>query len=188
MTPPRRIADKRRSVAEGAADVAAWRRLGQRVVLAGGVFELLHVGHARYLASARAHGTRLVVAVEDDPPAPSKGAGPHVEIAHRATLIAALAVVDAVVVCPTSGWDELVRAIGPDVVARVGAPPPLPGAGAAAGKGARDVTAAEDSGAGSARRAEAAAGAPAEVWIAADPTLPSDPELVARVRERHAAP
>ncbi|MBM4380371.1 MAG: adenylyltransferase/cytidyltransferase family protein, partial [Deltaproteobacteria bacterium] len=46
--------------------VAAWRAAGKRVALANGVFDLLHVGHVRYLQGARALADLLVVAVNSD--------------------------------------------------------------------------------------------------------------------------
>jgi rfaE bifunctional protein nucleotidyltransferase chain/domain len=59
-------ADKHRTLAEIAEERLEWRRRGLRVVLANGAFDLLHVGHLRYLAGARGHGDRLVVAVNSD--------------------------------------------------------------------------------------------------------------------------
>ena len=58
---PRRAETKLLDRAEAMARVSAWRTDGERVVFANGVFDLLHVGHARYLEGARAQGTRLVV-------------------------------------------------------------------------------------------------------------------------------
>ena len=56
------VADRERL----ALEIAAWRRAGERVVLANGCFDLLHVGHLRYLEDARSRGDRLVVALNDD--------------------------------------------------------------------------------------------------------------------------
>jgi len=58
--------DKLRPRAVLAAEFAGWRQQGLRTVLANGAFDLLHVGHVRYLEAARAHGDRLVVAVNSD--------------------------------------------------------------------------------------------------------------------------
>jgi rfaE bifunctional protein nucleotidyltransferase chain/domain len=105
---------------EAVAAVAAWRRAGQRVVLANGVFDLLHVGHARYLAGARSLGDRLVVAVNGDASAAAqKGPGRPVQGAgERARLVAALASVDLVVVFDEPTVDGLLETLGPDVHAK----------------------------------------------------------------------
>jgi len=98
----------------------AWRAAGERVVLANGVFDLLHVGHARYLAAARALGERLVVAVNGDASAAAlKGAGrPVVAAADRAALVAAMRGVDAVMIFEEQTLDDLIRALQPAVHAK----------------------------------------------------------------------
>ena len=98
----------------------AWRAAGERVVLANGVFDLLHVGHVRYLAGARALGERLVVAVNGDRSAASlKGRGrPVLSAADRARLEAALRAVDAVVVFEEPTVDSLLAALEPAVHAK----------------------------------------------------------------------
>ncbi|HSO24100.1 MAG TPA: adenylyltransferase/cytidyltransferase family protein [Chondromyces sp.] len=63
MTPPER---KLRSIDALAEECAAWRERGLDVVLVNGAFDVLHVGHLRYLAAARALGDRLVAAVNSD--------------------------------------------------------------------------------------------------------------------------
>ena len=85
---------------EAAAAIAAWRRAGQRVVLATGAFDLMGAAHARALTDARATAERLVVGVLDDrAAAEALGAGgPVVAAEERARLVAALRVVDRVVV------------------------------------------------------------------------------------------
>ena len=63
-------------VEELAAEVARLQAAGQKVVFANGHFDLLHVGHLRYLAAARAEGDALVVAINNDASVASlKGAG-----------------------------------------------------------------------------------------------------------------
>lgn len=57
---------KLRTLEQLTAECALWRGCGLTVVLANGAFDLLHVGHLRYLAGARALGDRLVVAVNSD--------------------------------------------------------------------------------------------------------------------------
>lgn len=100
--------------------VARWREEGERVVLANGVFDLLHVGHARYLAGARALGTRLVVGVNGDRcTARLKGPGrPVMAAADRAALVAALRGVDLVVVFDEPTVDALLRDLRPAVHAK----------------------------------------------------------------------
>lgn len=102
------------------ARVAEWRRLGQRIVLANGCFDLLHVGHVRYLRGAKALADRLVVAVNDDDSVRKlKGAGrPLMPAAERAEILAALADVDAVTIFSEPDVRELVRAIRPDIHAK----------------------------------------------------------------------
>jgi rfaE bifunctional protein nucleotidyltransferase chain/domain len=89
-------------------------------VLANGVFDLLHVGHVRYLAGARVFGTRLVVAVNGDRSAAGlKGPGhPAMGEADRARLVAALRGVDAVVVFDDPTVEALLAAIRPHVHAK----------------------------------------------------------------------
>jgi rfaE bifunctional protein nucleotidyltransferase chain/domain len=99
---------------------AEWRAAGLRVVLANGVFDLLHVGHARYLAGARAVGDRLVVAINGDRSAAAlKGAGrPVAPIGDRARLVAALRGVDLVVVFDELTVDALLEELRPAVHAK----------------------------------------------------------------------
>jgi rfaE bifunctional protein nucleotidyltransferase chain/domain len=100
--------------------VAEWRRKGETVVLANGCFDLLHVGHIRYLHAAKALGGRLVVAINSDASARClKGEGrPLMPEQERAEIIAALEDVDAVVVFSEPDVRALVREIRPDVQAK----------------------------------------------------------------------
>jgi rfaE bifunctional protein nucleotidyltransferase chain/domain len=108
----------------GPEEAARWaetqRRLGKRIVLANGCFDLLHVGHARYLAAARALGDVLLVALNSDASVRRlKGAGrPLMTAAERAELLSAFAAVDAVVVFEEDTVEALVRLIRPDVQAK----------------------------------------------------------------------
>lgn len=97
--------------------VAADRAAGRTVALANGCFDLLHVGHVRYLQGAAAEADRLIVAVNDDATvAALKGAGRPVQAAaERAEIVAALGVVDYVVVFATPTVAGLLRALRPDV-------------------------------------------------------------------------
>ncbi len=109
-------------LADAAARCAAWRAAGLAVVVTNGCFDLLHVGHARYLAAARALGDRLVVAVNGDGSVRAlKGPGrPIVPAAERAELLAALRCVDLAVVFDTATAVEVVRALRPAVYAKGG--------------------------------------------------------------------
>jgi rfaE bifunctional protein nucleotidyltransferase chain/domain len=100
--------------------VAQWRRAGERVILANGCFDLLHVGHVRYLRSAKALGGRLVVGVNaDETVRKLKGDGrPLMPAIERAELLAALEAVDAVVIFSEADVRALVREIRPDVHAK----------------------------------------------------------------------
>lgn len=100
--------------------VAAWRAAGERVTLANGCFDLLHVGHVRYLRAAKELGGRLVVAINSDDSVRSlKGEGrPLMPAAERAEILAALADVDAVVIFPERDVRALIREIHPDVQAK----------------------------------------------------------------------
>ena len=100
--------------------LAEWRHKGETVVLANGCFDLLHVGHIRYLHAAKALGGRLVVAINSDASARRlKGAGrPLMAEQERAEIIAALEDVDAVVIFSEPDVRALVREIRPDVQAK----------------------------------------------------------------------
>ena len=100
--------------------VAEWRSSGNQVVLANGCFDLLHVGHIRYLWKAKALGGKLVVAINaDDSVRHIKGEGrPLMPAEERAEIIASLAVVDAVVIFGEPDVRALIREIRPDVQAK----------------------------------------------------------------------
>ena len=100
--------------------VADWRRAGQRIVLANGCFDVLHVGHVRYLRDAKQLGGKLVVGVNDDTTVRAlKGEGrPRMPAAERAEILASLADVDAVVVFPEPDVRALVRELRPDIHAK----------------------------------------------------------------------
>lgn len=97
--------------------LAADREAGRTVALANGLFDLLHVGHLRYLQAAAREADRLVVAVNADASARElKGpTRPLVPEAERAELIAGLACVDYVTVFAELRAAELLRALRPDV-------------------------------------------------------------------------
>jgi D-glycero-beta-D-manno-heptose 1-phosphate adenylyltransferase len=97
--------------------VADWRGAGETVTLANGCFDLLHVGHIRYLREARALGGKLLVAINSDESVrklkgPQRPAMPELE---RAEIIAALESVDAVVIFGEPDVRALIREIKPDI-------------------------------------------------------------------------
>jgi rfaE bifunctional protein nucleotidyltransferase chain/domain len=93
------------------------RAAGRTVAFANGCFDLLHVGHTRYLESAAAEADVLVVAVNDDDSVRGlKGKGrPILAGVHRAELVAALRSVDYVVLFPEPTVGPLLEALRPDV-------------------------------------------------------------------------
>lgn len=95
-------------------------RSGRKIVFANGVFDLLHVGHVRYLQSARDEGDLLVVGVNSDASARKlKGPGrPILTERARASLVAAIAAVDFVVIFDEPDVNSLLREFQPDVHAK----------------------------------------------------------------------
>jgi len=108
---------KLQSLEQLAAQRARWRAEGKTVALANGVFDLLHVGHVRYLEGARALADVLVVAVNSDASTRAyKGPGrPVIPEAERAELVAALSCTDAVLVFDEPNVRGVIRALRPDV-------------------------------------------------------------------------
>jgi len=100
--------------------VAEWRKAGEQIVMANGCFDVLHVGHIRYLNAAKELGSRLIVAVNsDDSVRALKGEGrPVMPDAERAEVLSALEPVDAVVIFPERDVRVLLNEIRPDVQAK----------------------------------------------------------------------
>ena len=100
-----------RSIVEG------WRSQGLTIALANGVFDLLHVGHVRYLEAARLLADRLVVAVNSDASTRAyKGPGrPMIPEAERAELVRALRCTDLVLIFEEPDVRTIIRALKPDV-------------------------------------------------------------------------
>jgi D-glycero-beta-D-manno-heptose 1-phosphate adenylyltransferase len=96
------------------------RRAGHKIVFANGVFDLLHVGHVRYLQAARAEGDLLIVGINSDASTRKlKGDGrPILTERARATLVAALRAVDYVVIFDELDVSSLLRELQPDVHAK----------------------------------------------------------------------
>jgi len=100
--------------------VAAWRRHGDLITLANGCFDVLHVGHIRYLHAAKGLGGKLVVALNsDDSVLALKGEGrPAMPAEERAEILAALSDVDGVVIFPENDVRAIIREIRPDFQAK----------------------------------------------------------------------
>jgi len=105
------------SESELAEIAAAERAAGKTIAFANGCFDVLHVGHIRYLAGAAHEADRLVVAVNNDASERGlKGEGrPLMDEAARAELVAAIRDVDYVVLFGDRSVDRLLRTIKPDV-------------------------------------------------------------------------
>jgi len=97
--------------------VARDRAANRTVAFANGCFDLLHVGHVRYLQASAGEADRLIVAVNDDRSvAGLKGEGrPILPASERAELVAALRGVDYVVVFGEANVERLLRLVKPDV-------------------------------------------------------------------------
>ena len=152
---------------EAAGALAArLRGEGKRIVLANGVFDLLHVGHVRYLTAARALGDVLFVGVNGDAAVRRlKGPGrPLMPAAERIELLAALRPVDHVVVFDEDTADRLVSLVRPAVHAK-----------------GTDYT---DASVPEAASVRAAGG---RVAIVGDPKDHATRDLIARIRERFGA-
>src|SRR5499433_1387625 len=100
--------------------VESWRQRGDRITLANGCFDLVHVGHVRYLHAAKQLGGRLVVAVNSDESVRQlKGDGrPLMPAEERAEIVAAFADVDAVVIFSELDVRNIIREIRPDIHAK----------------------------------------------------------------------
>jgi D-beta-D-heptose 7-phosphate kinase/D-beta-D-heptose 1-phosphate adenosyltransferase len=96
------------------------RKSGQKIVFTNGCFDILHVGHVRYLAEARSQGDLLVVGLNSDASVHRiKGdKRPIVPQGNRAEILASLAVVDFVVVFEEPDPLRLIQAIKPDVLVK----------------------------------------------------------------------
>jgi D-glycero-beta-D-manno-heptose 1-phosphate adenylyltransferase len=111
-----RILDHNRLIAR----VAIARKRGARIVLANGCFDLLHVGHIRYLEGAKALGDLLVVGVNSDEQVrQQKGEGrPFMPERERAEIIASIRAVDFVTIFTEPTVEQLLLSIRPDIHAK----------------------------------------------------------------------
>jgi rfaE bifunctional protein nucleotidyltransferase chain/domain len=100
--------------------VAWWRAAGEKIILTNGCFDLLHVGHVRYLRAAKELGGRVIVALNSDASTRAlKGEGrPRVPELERAEILAALKDVDAVTIFEEPDVRALVRLLRPDIHAK----------------------------------------------------------------------
>ncbi len=114
------MTDKISSRGELRSRVAEWRRAGEAIILTNGCFDVLHVGHIRYLRAAKALGGRVVVAVNSDESACRlKGEGrPVIPAGERAEILAALEPVDAVVIFDEPDVRAIICELRPDVHAK----------------------------------------------------------------------
>ncbi|HLM47038.1 MAG TPA: adenylyltransferase/cytidyltransferase family protein [Myxococcaceae bacterium] len=109
--------DKLQTLEQVAREREQWRAQGRTVALANGVFDLLHVGHVRYLQGARELADVLVVAVNSDASTRAyKGPGrPYIPEMERAELVAALACTDRVIIFDEPNVRGIIRALKPDL-------------------------------------------------------------------------
>lgn len=103
-----------------AEQVRKWRSAGDKIILTNGCFDLLHVGHVRYLRAAKQLGGKLIVAVNSDASARKiKGEGrPRVPDHERAELLSALSDVDAVTIFDALDVKPLILLLHPDIHAK----------------------------------------------------------------------
>lgn len=99
-----------------------WRKAGRRIVFTNGCFDVLHVGHVRYLRAARNLGDVLVIGLNTDASVRAlKGEGRPVHaLEDRAEVLAALPFVTAIVPFAETSVDRLIRKVRPDVLVKGG--------------------------------------------------------------------
>ncbi|MFN3341410.1 MAG: adenylyltransferase/cytidyltransferase family protein [Flavobacteriales bacterium] len=103
--------------------IKVWRLKSSKIVFTNGCFDILHRGHATYLAKAAEYGNKLIVAVNSDASVRRQDKGddrPVNDETSRALLIASLQVVDAVVVFDQDTPLELIQLLQPDVLVKGG--------------------------------------------------------------------
>lgn len=109
------------TLSEARVFVERARSRGQTVVFTNGVFDILHPGHTRYLADAKALGDVLIVGINSDRSARALGKAPDRPIqteSERAEVLAALASVDAVVIFDEDTPHAIISAVQPDVLVK----------------------------------------------------------------------
>ncbi len=113
-------ASKVMASADLAGQVRKWRSAGDKIILANGCFDVLHVGHVRYLGAAKALGGRLIVAVNSDASTRAlKGNGrPRMPQQERAEILGALEAVDAIIIFDELDVRGLIELLRPDIQAK----------------------------------------------------------------------
>ena len=109
------------SLEDAAAFVERERRAGRKIVFTNGVFDLLHIGHVRYLKQSRALGDVLVVGVNADSSVRRLGKGPERPVtpeAERAEIVASLSFVDAVLIFKEDTPADSIERLVPDVLVK----------------------------------------------------------------------
>jgi rfaE bifunctional protein nucleotidyltransferase chain/domain len=118
MTSP--LQSKLKALEELKTLVSALQAAGRKVAFANGCFDLIHVGHIRYLQGARAEGDVLIVGINSDASVSAlKGAGrPLLSERDRAEIVASLDCVDYVLIFDSATADEILLELRPDVHAK----------------------------------------------------------------------
>jgi rfaE bifunctional protein nucleotidyltransferase chain/domain len=112
--------DKLRSIDQLADECDRWRTAGETIVLVNGAFDMLHVGHLRYLAGAREHADRLIAAVNSDASVrASKGATrPIIPEGERVEILSHLQMVDRICLFDSRTVGPVLERLRPDVHAK----------------------------------------------------------------------
>lgn len=117
------IQSKILTLPEAKLQVARWRLKSQSLVFTNGVFDILHPGHVSYLAKTKELGNKLIIGLNSDASVKLLNKGPNRPIQNqqdRAFLLAALSVVDAVVIFEEETPYHLISELVPDVLAKGG--------------------------------------------------------------------
>lgn len=122
MSPRINIAQKIMSWDQLSEKISQWRSDSVKIVFTNGCFDILHYGHVLYLAKAKELGDKLIIGLNsDDSVKKLKGKGrPINKQEHRAFVLAALSVVDAVVIFKEETPDKLIKFLVPDVLVKGG--------------------------------------------------------------------
>jgi rfaE bifunctional protein nucleotidyltransferase chain/domain len=117
------ISSKIKSLDQVLKLMKVWRLKNQKVVFTNGVFDILHPGHISYLAKTKDLGNKLILGLNSDASVKLLNKGPNRPIQNqndRAFLLAALSMIDAVVIFNEETPYELIKAIVPDILAKGG--------------------------------------------------------------------
>lgn len=110
------------SQSEISSIIKTWKAAGEKIVLTNGCFDIFHYGHLCLLHEAKKFGTKLIVALNSDLSVKElKGANrPINEELHRASLLAALEIVDAVVIFEEATPEDLIQNLKPNILVKGG--------------------------------------------------------------------